>query len=280
MASIDVDNVGLVYASADKSRTSALDGLTLHVDAGESVCVIGPSGCGKSSMLELVAGLRKPASGEVRVDGQGVAGPRRGTGYIPQGGGLLPWRDALGNAALGLEVQHVPRAQRVQAARKALETVGLADRERAYPAELSGGMRQRLAVARCLAADCDVILADEPFSALDAMTREQMQHVVMELWQRLGYTQVMVTHSVEEAVWLGQRVFVMTAGPGRVHAVVDNPGAGSGDWRSSAEFAAQCAQVRRLLGETMETMGDDGAGPSDPTATPADDPEPPQEARP
>ncbi|MCL2315804.1 MAG: ABC transporter ATP-binding protein [Actinomycetia bacterium] len=249
MAGLEIVGAGLVYRGVDGRETVALAGVDLTVDDGESVCLIGPSGCGKSSLLELIAGLRSPTSGTVSIDGRPVAGPRRGTGYIPQGGGLLPWRDALGNAALGLVVQHVGRDAREAAARAALATVGLGDRVRSYPAELSGGMRQRLALARCLAADADVILADEPFSALDALTREQMQQVVLDLWRRLGYTQLMVTHSVEEACWLGQRIVVMTAGPGRVSAIVDNPGAGSDGWRSSPAFAARCAHVRTLLDE-------------------------------
>jgi len=257
VAGLDIDGVGLVYRGVDGRETVALDGLTLHVAAGESVCLIGPSGCGKSSLLELIAGLRAPTSGRIRVGEHEVAGPRRGTGYIPQGGGLLPWRDALGNAALGLVVQHVARAEREAAAAAALARVGLGDRARSYPAELSGGMRQRLALARCLAAQCDVILADEPFSALDALTREQMQAVVLELWRAIGYTQVMVTHSVEEACWLGQRVVVWTAGPGRVSAIVDNPDVGTDGWRSSAGFAARCARVRALLDEAARG----GTGP-------------------
>jgi len=249
VAGVDIEGVGLTYTGVDGRETVALDAVDLTIAAGESICLIGSSGCGKSSLLELLAGLRAPTTGTVSIGARPVAGPRRGTGYIPQGGGLLPWRDALGNAALGLVVQHVGRVQREAAARQALETVGLGDRTRSYPAELSGGMRQRLALARCLAADADVILADEPFSALDALTREQMQQVVLDLWRRLGYTQIMVTHSVEEACWLGQRVVVMTAGPGRVSAIVDNPGAGADGWRASAAFAAQCARVRALLDE-------------------------------
>jgi len=249
MAGVDIDGVDYVYRGVDAGRTVALHGVDLHVDPGESVCLIGPSGCGKSTLLELVAGLRRPSSGRVLVDGAAVAGPRQGTGYIPQGGGLLPWRDVLANAALGLEIQHTPRAQRLAAAQQALETVGLSGRARAFPAELSGGMRQRLALARCLAARCDVILADEPFSALDALTREQMQAVMLDLWRQLGYTQIMVTHSVEEAVWLGGRVVVMSSSPGRVHGIVANPEVGTDGWRGSAQFAARCAQVRDLLGE-------------------------------
>jgi len=246
---VRLDGVGLVYEGLDRTETVALHGLDLTVAAGESLAVIGPSGCGKSTLLELIAGLRAPSAGRVTVAGQAVDGPRRGTGYIPQGGGLLPWRDALGNAALGLAIQHVPRAQRLATARQALTRVGLDGRASSYPAELSGGMRQRLALARCLAAQCDLILADEPFSALDALTREQMQQVVLDLWQELGYTQILVTHSVEEAVWLGRRVVVMTPGPGRIHTVIANPEAGAPTWRDAPEYAARCATVRAALGD-------------------------------
>jgi len=253
MPAVAVEDVDLIYHGIDRSETIALQGLGLGIESGSSIAVIGPSGCGKSTLLELMAGLRKPTSGRIEVGGQPVDGPRLGTGYIPQGGGLLPWRDALANVALPLVVRHVPRSQRVDAARQALARVGLADRASAYPAELSGGMRQRLALARCLAADCDLILADEPFSALDALTREQMQRVVLDLWTQLGYTQVMVTHSVEEAVWLGQRIVVLTAGPGQIHSVVDNPRVGLTDWRGSTDFANQCAVVRAQLADASRT---------------------------
>jgi len=258
MAGVELCGVGLVYQAADGSTTRALDGLSLTVGPGEAVCLIGPSGCGKSSLLELVAGLRRPTLGTVRVGGEAVTAPRRGTGYIPQGGGLLPWKTALGNVGLGLAVQHTAREARLTAARRALTTVGLAERAKAYPGELSGGERQRLAVARCLAADCDVILADEPFSALDALTREQMQAVLLELWLDLGYTQIMVTHSVEEAVWLGQRILIITARPGRLYGVVDNPGVGTPGWRGTAEFATQAARVRSLLDEASRPSGAPG----------------------
>jgi len=255
---VEVRDVGLVYQGADGGTTVALDGLNLTISAGEAVCIIGPSGCGKSSLLELIAGLRQPNAGMISVAGVPVMGPRRGTGYIPQGGGLLPWKSALGNVGLGLAVQHAPRSAQLAAASRALDTVGLSNRAKAYPAELSGGERQRLAVARCLAADCDVILADEPFSALDALTREQMQAVLLELWQDHGYAQILVTHSVEEAVWLGQRIVIMAARPGRVHAVVGNPDLGTTGWRDTAEFAAQAAKVRALL--------DEASGAQEPTS--------------
>jgi NitT/TauT family transport system ATP-binding protein len=254
---LTIDHVKKIFPEKNGSGGVVIKDFCCEIEEGEFVSILGPSGCGKSTLLELVAGLRQPASGRVRVDDQLVTKPRQGTGYIPQGGGLLPWRDALGNAALGLEIQHTPRAQRLAAARLALETVGLDGRERSFPAELSGGMRQRLALARCLAARCDVILADEPFSALDAMTREQMQAVMLDLWQRMGYTQILVTHSVEEAVWLGGRIVVLTASPGPVHAVVDNPQVGTPGWRGSGEYAACCVRVRELLGQAGQARDAD-----------------------
>jgi ABC-type nitrate/sulfonate/bicarbonate transport system ATPase subunit len=248
VATVSFDSVTLTYEGSDRS-VRALDSLSLDIIAGEPVAVIGPSGCGKSTLLLLAAGLLVPSGGRVLVDGASLGGPRRGTALILQDFGLLPWKTVEANAGLGLEVRGVAREERRARCAEALARVGLADFAHSYPAELSGGMRQRLGLARAVALDADLLLMDEPLSALDALKREDLQDVLLELWQRRGHTQVLVTHSIEEAVFLGRRVVVMTPRPGRVAAIVDNPGMGSVGYRASEAYHERCVQLRRILAE-------------------------------
>ena len=205
-------------------------------------------------MLHMAAGLIEPTAGEVRIDGAPVAGPRAATAYIPQDLGLFPWKTVLRNASLGLELHGVPRAQALERARQALREVGLEGFEHAYPRELSGGMRQRLALARALALDADVLLMDEPLSAIDALLRETLQDVLLDLHAQRGHSQVLVTHSIEEAVYLGSRILVMTDRPARVWAEIYNPGAGTRDYRDSSAFAHVCQQVRAALAASSDAQ--------------------------
>ncbi len=246
MATLEFDHIGMTYEGLDHS-VRALDALSLCVAEGEPVAVIGPSGCGKSTLLLLAAGLLRPTAGAVLVAGAPVVGPRRQTALILQDFGLLPWKTVEQNAALGLTVRGVSRAEVRERSGAALERVGLAEFARSYPGELSGGMRQRVALARAVALDADLLLMDEPLSALDALKREDLQDVLLELWQRRGHTQVLVTHSIEEAVFLGRRVVVMSPRPGRVAALVDNPGMGGEGYRSSEEFYRVATRLRELL---------------------------------
>lgn len=246
MSALRFDSITLAYEGSDRT-VRALEDLTLEVAAGEPVSVIGPSGCGKSTMLLLAAGLLVPQSGHVTVNGETVAGVRRETALILQDYGLLPWKTVSANAGLGLEVRGVGREERARRVASALERVGLGEFARAYPGELSGGMRQRLALARAVALDADLLLMDEPLSALDALTREDLQEVLLGLWRRRGHTQVLVTHSIEEAVYLGRRVVVLSPRPGRVAALVDNPEMGSDGFRASSLFYERCARLRELL---------------------------------
>ncbi|PKQ16777.1 MAG: ABC transporter ATP-binding protein [Actinobacteria bacterium HGW-Actinobacteria-7] len=246
MVSLAFHNVSLTYEGSGRA-VRALDALTLEVMPGEPVAVIGPSGCGKSTMLLLAAGLLTPSEGHVEVGGAQVVGVRRATALILQDYGLLPWKTVADNAGLGLELRGVSRDERRTLVAEALERVGIADFARAYPGELSGGMRQRLALARAVALDADLLLMDEPLSALDALTREDLQDVLLGLWQRRGHTAVLVTHSIEEAVYLGRRIVVLSPRPGRLSAVVDNPAMGTAGYRSSPAFYERCAQLRGLL---------------------------------
>lgn len=248
MSELDFQSVGFTYSGTDRG-VEALCGLDVSVDGGEPVAVIGPSGCGKSTMLLLAAGMLAPDSGEVRVAGKRVNGPRLKTALILQEYGLLPWKTAFHNAALGLEIRGLPSAEIRDRTLGSLSRVGLTEFASAFPGELSGGMRQRLAVARALALDANLMLMDEPLSALDALTREDLQDLLLELWRSNGHTAVLVTHSIEEAVFLGRRILVLSPRPGRVAEVVDNPGMGERDYRKAPEFYERCVHLREVLAE-------------------------------
>ena len=240
--SLSFENVQLTY-----DELHALDNLNLQLESGEALAIIGPSGCGKSSMLRLAAGLAQPTSGTVRINGNLAAKPRKQTALILQNFGLLPWKTVFQNAELGLLIQGAAAQERTRRTTEALARVGLADFASSYPSQLSGGMQQRLALARAIALDIDTLLMDEPLSALDALLREELQDTLLALWQEKRYTQVLVTHSIEEAVYLGQRIVVMAPRPGRVVATIENPLMGSAQWRSQDAFFSQCRAVRAAL---------------------------------
>jgi NitT/TauT family transport system ATP-binding protein len=246
MASVHVRRIGVVYQGL-AGAVSALGEFDLDVADGEPISIVGPSGCGKSTLLLAVAGLVRPNTGSIEVGGEAVRGPRLRTALILQDFGLLPWKTVSHNAALGLTLRRVRPTEAARRAEEALDRVGLSDFARAYPGELSGGMRQRLALARALALDADLLLLDEPLSALDALTREDLQGLLLELWRQRRPALLLVTHSIEEAVFLGRRIIVLTPRPGRVAAVLDNPGMGDADYRATPEFYGRCAELRRLL---------------------------------
>jgi NitT/TauT family transport system ATP-binding protein len=230
---------------------TALQGLSLDVPAGEFLTLLGPSGCGKSTFLRVVADLIEPDDGEIRVFGAApeAARLRRDIGFVFQDPALLPWRTALQNVELPLQVA-TSRARRGKASpRELLELVGLKGSEAAYPQELSGGMRQRVAIARALASDPKILLMDEPFGALDEITRDRLNEELRRVWRELRLTVLFVTHSIHEAAYLGQRVLMMAANPGRVRAIVpvQLPAERTLALRESASFVALAAELRRLL---------------------------------
>jgi NitT/TauT family transport system ATP-binding protein len=199
--------------------TVALRDFNLSIANGEFVCIVGPSGCGKTTLLKLVAGLELAGSGSIYLDGKPVTAPGPERGLVFQDFALFPWRDVIGNVAFGPEVLKVPPADRLQTARRCIDLVGLTGSGHKYPSELSGGMQQRVAIARALANSPEVLLMDEPFGSLDAQTRSQMQNELLHIWQENKKAVVFVTHSVEEAVYLSNRVVVMTGGPGTVKRI-------------------------------------------------------------
>ncbi|MGA6159001.1 ABC transporter ATP-binding protein [Stenotrophomonas sp. NPDC087984] len=218
---------------------TALGQVSLDIGDREFVAVVGPSGCGKSTLLSMVAGLVEPTSGTVTVDGAPVAGPGPDRGVIFQQYALFPWLTVRGNVEFGLKLAHVPAAERRRRAEHAIELVGLADFADALPKTLSGGMKQRCAIARAYAVDPEVLLMDEPFGALDALTRVQLQDQLLDTWTQERRTVLFITHDVDEAVYLAKRVVVMAARPGRVHRIidVDLPYPRTEEIRLSAEFA-------------------------------------------
>ncbi|HEX6799508.1 MAG TPA: ABC transporter ATP-binding protein [Ktedonobacterales bacterium] len=216
MSLLDVRDVSMRYPQRGGGSLAVLDDVSLTVGDGELVALIGPSGCGKSTLLAILAGLEAPTAGSVAVRGDRDARRLGRFGYMPQRDLLLPWRSALGNAAAGLEAQGVRRAEARERARAVFGEFGLAGFERAYPPQLSGGMRQRVAFARTVLAGGELLLLDEPFGALDALTRASLQRWLLDLWERLERTCLLVTHDVDEALLLADRVYALSPRPGRV----------------------------------------------------------------
>jgi NitT/TauT family transport system ATP-binding protein len=210
-----VESVTKVFASR-KKRTVALEGVDMHVDDGELVCLLGSSGCGKSTLLSIIGGLEEATSGQVLVEGDRVVGPGADRGMVFQGYSLYPWLPVARNISFGLEVAGWPSARRKERVDELLGIMGLTEFRDALPRELSGGMRQRVAIARALAPEPDILLLDEPFGALDAQTRRAMQEFLLTVWTRTRTTVLMVTHDVEEAVYLSGRTYVMSGRPGRI----------------------------------------------------------------
>lgn len=224
-----------------------LEDLSLRLGAEETLAVVGPSGCGKTTLLYRLCGLSLEREGEVLLDGRPVTGPTPDISIILQDYGLLPWRTVLENVALGLKIHGVPRAERREAARAVLADVGMADRDADYPATLSGGEQQRVAIARAFVGEPRVLLLDEPFSSLDALTRERMQSILLALWRRRRTPYVLVTHSLEEAVFLGQRILVLSGRPARLAVTFENAVFGASNCRDQPEYFDLLRELRRSV---------------------------------
>lgn len=222
-ARVDVLELTKVFPTQRGPGTVAIERIDLNVEAGELVCIVGASGCGKSTLLEIVAGLTEPTSGEVRVDGKRVVGPGPDRGLVFQSYSLFPWRTVAENVAFGLELSGTPKKQIAARVAELLEVMQLSDWAHARPSQLSGGMRQRVAIARSLATQPEVLLLDEPFGALDANTKGLMQEFLRSIWRQLGTTILMVTHDVDEALFLAQRIYVLASHPGRVKREIEVP---------------------------------------------------------
>lgn len=248
------------FDGSDKGTIVALDGLSLEVAAHEVVAIIGPNGSGKSTLLRIIGGLLEADTGTVEVEGRPVAGPDPAVGFVFQEPRLLPWRDALGNVAYPLELAGESRPPREARAHELLKLVGLDGFATARPHQLSGGMRQRVAIARALALRPTILLLDEPFSALDALSRERFDIELLRLWERTSTTVIMVTHSIPEAVLVGDRTLVLSARPGRVVVEVPSPLGRPREIDDLArpELAEATAAIRAHLG----TLGDPDPDPA------------------
>jgi NitT/TauT family transport system ATP-binding protein len=235
------------YRAARGGEVQALSEIDLSVGAGEFVSIVGPSGCGKSTLLMLIAGLIPPTTGTIEVDRRTVRGAVGNIAIVFQRDVLLDWRTVLANVLLPVEIKKLDRATHLHKARELLRSVGLAEFEEKYPAELSGGMRQRVAICRALVQDPGLLLMDEPFGALDALTREQMNLDLQRIWQRDRKTVLFITHSIEEAVLLSDRVVVMSSRPGRVADIVTNdlPRPRGAHTRSEPPFVEHVERIRR-----------------------------------
>jgi NitT/TauT family transport system ATP-binding protein len=247
-ALLTAEHISHSYHTPD-GDVPALDDVTLHLSGESFVCLVGPSGCGKSTLLRILAGLLPPAGGRVLLDGRPLTRAQRRVGIVFQKANLMPWRTVAGNLALPLELAGLPLAERDERTRAMLELTGLEGFAGAYPGALSGGMAQRVAIGRALIHDPQVLLLDEPFGALDALTREQMSEELLRIWARHRKTVLMVTHSIPEAVLLADRVLVMGPRPGHVVAEVPIPLARprSLDLLHQPDFVALTEQVRRSI---------------------------------
>ncbi|MDD1701706.1 MAG: ABC transporter ATP-binding protein [Methanoregula sp.] len=220
MGQLAISDLTQSFKKDDGTVLTALDHISLEVADKEFVCILGPSGCGKTTLLRLIAGLDTARTGSIVLDGDEIQGPSPKIGFVFQEYSLFPWRTVIDNIAFGLEMKGVPRDERYKTAEKYLELVNLSSFKTSYPSELSGGMRQRVAVARALALDPVLLLMDEPFGALDAQTRNMLQTELLDIWEKTKKTIVFITHSVDEAVYLSDRIIVLSPRPGKVCKVI------------------------------------------------------------
>lgn len=246
---IEFDRVAKVYRAADGRPVRAVDSVSGTIGKGEFVSILGPSGCGKSTLMMMLAGLLRPTEGEVRFKGRAVTGPQEGFGIVFQDAVLFPWRDVLANVKLPSQVLGLSSAEQDRRARHMIELVGLSGFETKYPHELSGGMQQRVSIARALSLDPSLLVMDEPFGALDAMTREQMNLELQRISLETGATVVFVTHSIAEAAFLSDRVFVMSGRPSTVREIVpvDIPRPRRIEQMNTDEFGRYVTHLRGLL---------------------------------
>lgn len=253
MPTISIKNINKFYTSSDGNEVHALKDVNLTVSDGEFVCIVGPSGCGKSTLLEIIAGLMEPTTGTIELDGKPVNGTSRDIGVVFQDPSLFPWRTIRNNIAFGMEVANVPKEQQEKQIRKYINMVNLNGFENKYPSQLSGGMKQRVGLARTFATNPKVILMDEPFSAVDHLTRCTLQEELIHIQQSEGKTVLFVTHDINEAVFLADRVVLLSPRPSSVQKIYDIPYPQKRNRNASEllEIAAQIAKDINSAGQEI-----------------------------
>ena len=260
MDGLVVDDVSMTFTLPSGGEIHALKNVSLHLKPGELLAVLGPSGCGKTTLLNIVAGFLAPTAGHVTLKGHEVTGPHRERGMVFQQGALFEWMTVAENVSFGPRMTGVARAEIHDRVQHLLETVALQEFADKPVYQLSGGMQQRVALARCLANDPDVILMDEPLGALDALTREKMQGLVLKLWKETGRTIILITHSVEEALFLGERLMVMAPRPGRIHKEYTLPFADQGvdgdarEIKIQSDFISTREEILTMIWEMEEEI--------------------------
>ena len=266
MDGLVIDDVSMVFTLPNGSQVHALRNVSLHLKPGELMSVLGPSGCGKTTLLNIIAGFLAPTEGQALLNRNRVTGPHRERGMVFQQGALFEWMTVAENVSFGPRMGGAPRGEIDDKVRSLLDTVALTEFADKPVYQLSGGMQQRVALARCLANDPDVILMDEPLGALDALTREKMQGLVLKLWKETGRTIVLITHSVEEALFLGERLVVMAPRPGRIHKEYTLPFADQGvegdarEIKVQPEFISTREEILSMIWEMEEEIMSGTAG--------------------
>ena len=260
MSSLLIDDISMRFDLPNGGSVQALQNVTLDLKKGELMSVLGPSGCGKTTLLNIVAGFLAPTEGKIILNGKAVAGPSPERGMVFQQGALFEWMSVRKNVSFGPDMKGMPKAESKEIVDHLLDVVGLQEFKEKAVYELSGGMQQRVALARCLANDPDVILMDEPLGALDALTREKMQGLVLKLWKETGKTIILITHSVEEALLLGERLIVMAPRPGRIHKEYNLPFAEMGvgqdlrEVKKHPDFATTREEILSMIWDMEEEI--------------------------
>lgn len=251
MEKVRIEQVSKVFAVKDNLPQTVLSQINLTIENGEFLCLLGPSGCGKTTLMNLIAGFEKPTTGSVTIDGQLVRRPHPKHITIFQDYGLYPWRTVLDNVLFGLEAKGMKKTEARNIARQYLELVGLTAAAEQFPRQLSGGMKQRVSIARALAVEPDILLMDEPFGALDAFTRYRLQDEMLRIWQEKKPTIIFVTHDIDEAVYLGQKVVIMSPNPGQIKTILPITLPKPAD-RSGEEFSAYRREIFRTFAMVQE----------------------------
>jgi taurine transport system ATP-binding protein len=260
MTGLSIENISMRFDLPNGGHVQALKNVTLDLREGELLSVLGPSGCGKTTLLNIVAGFLAPTDGQMVLNGHKITGPDAERGMVFQQGALFEWMSVRENVGFGPSMKGMPKAEKRKTVDHLLDVVGLQDFKEKAVYELSGGMQQRVALARCLANDPDVILMDEPLGALDALTREKMQSLVLKLWKETGKTIILITHSVEEALLLGERLIVMAPRPGRIHKEYRLPFAEAGvnadlrEVKKHPEFAPRREEILNMIWDMEEEI--------------------------